>query len=130
MVQSVIMERRLAVWQAIKRYATNPLWGTSGSIEQLCQQTGVSARTLNSVCHTFSGLPVKAYIVEQRLQLALDMLHRAQPGQTTVTEIATFCGFQHLGRFSGIFRSYHGQLPSLILRRVRARASGRPNQTL
>lgn len=116
MVQSVIMERRLAAWRAIERYAANPLCSSRGCVEQLCRATGVSPRMLLDVCRAFSGLSVKAYIRERRLKLALDMLHQAQPGQTTVTDVATFCGFDHLGRFSGTFRSYHGQLPSLVLR--------------
>jgi AraC-like DNA-binding protein len=44
------------------------------------------------------------------------MLSRARPDETTVTQIATFCGIRELGRFSKTFRTYHGQLPSLVLR--------------
>ena len=102
-------------WRAIERYAVDQRSGTA-SVRRLSRETGVPVRTIYAVCRSFSGLSPSAYIRQQRLQLALDMLRRAQPGQTTVTQVATFCGFIQLGRFSQAFRSYHGQLPSRVLR--------------
>ena len=86
------------------------------SLQQLSQESDVSMRTLNNVCRAFTGLPVKGYIRQQRLNLALEMLRKGQSGATTVTNIATFCGFGNFGRFAGIFRDQHGELPSLVLR--------------
>ena len=116
-VPSVIAERRLRAWAAIEQCAADPRRGAC-SIPRLCQETGVSARTLHNVCREFGGRSVKAYVTQRRLQLAVEMLDRAQAAQTTVTNIATFCGFTHLGRFSKAVRNNHGHLPSLILRRV------------
>jgi AraC-like DNA-binding protein len=114
---SVPMERHLRIWHAIERYATDPGYGIV-SINELCRQTGASARMLYNVCRTFTGLSVTAYIRQQRrLKRALEMLRRAQPNETTVTEAAIFCGFDHLGRFAERFRGHHGQVPSRILRK-------------
>ena len=90
-------ERRLRVWAAIERYASDPKSGRV-TLDQLCQETGASKRMLHDVCRAFSGLSVKAHIQRQRMQLARDMLVRAKPEQTTVTRVATFCGFYQLGR--------------------------------
>ncbi len=108
--------RHLRVWQIIERHATDPM--SDRSIKELCQEGDVSVRTLHNVCHAFTGLSVKAYIRQQRLKLALEMLRKGQPGGTTVTKVATFCGFYHLSRFADIFRDQHGELPSLILRQT------------
>jgi len=109
-------ERRLRVWAAIERYATDPQSGCV-TLDQLCKETGASKRMLHDVCRAFSGLSVKAWIQRQRMQIARDMLVRAKPEQTTVTRVATFCGFYHLGRFSRTFRDHHGEPPSVALRR-------------
>lgn len=113
---AMIAERRLRVWQLIHQYATDPRHGP-GSIKELCQESGVSERTLRNVCHQFAGVAIRTYIRRHRLRLARELLQRAQPGETTVTHIATFCGFNHLSRFSGAMREHHGELPSLILQR-------------
>jgi len=116
MVPAADPERRLRVWAAIERYASDPLSGRV-TLDRLCRETGASKRMLHDLCRTFSGLSVKTYIRRQRLQIARDILIQADPEQTTVTRVATFCGFYHLGRFSGLFRDHHGEPPSLALRR-------------
>ena len=107
-------ERRLRAWVAIERYASDPQSGRV-TLDQLCHETGASKRMLHDVCRAFSGFSVKAYIQRQRMQLARDMLGRADPEQTTVTSVATFCGFHHLGCFSGAFRDHYGAPPSVVL---------------
>ena len=67
-------DRHMRIWSAIERYAADPRLG-AGSTRQLCQETGASARSLYDISHAFSGLSPSAYIKQQRLQLALDMLH-------------------------------------------------------
>jgi AraC-like DNA-binding protein len=110
------MDRRLRVWSVIERNATDPRCGKV-TINQLCRETGVSARMLYDVCRAFSGLSVTAYVRRERMTVALAMLIRGGPGHATVTQIATFCGFDQLGRFSRDFRDWHGESPSLVLRR-------------
>ena len=112
----VTVDRRLRAWRAIERCATDPR-SDSVTLTQLSLAAGVSLRTLNSVSHEFSGQPAKTYIRQRRMALARALLSQADPANCTVTQVATFCGFEHFGRFSGTFRNHHGELPSSVLRR-------------
>jgi AraC-like DNA-binding protein len=105
--------KRLEIWQAIERYATNPMLAVSRDL--LSRETGVPERTLDHICHAFSGLSPIAYIKRRHMSLAHAMLQRAAP-DATVTSIATFCGFSDLGRFAVRYHHRYGQPPSQTLR--------------
>jgi AraC-like DNA-binding protein len=49
------------------------------------------------------------------MHLARRALRRADAETTTVTEIATNCGFWELGRFAVAYRSLFGESPSTAL---------------
>ena len=57
------------------------------------------------------------YLWLRRMHLARRALRRADPAMTTVTEIASNCGFWELGRFSVAYRALFGESPSAALRR-------------
>ncbi|MGO9997520.1 MAG: helix-turn-helix domain-containing protein [Acetobacteraceae bacterium] len=105
--------KRLEIWQAIERYATNPTRTVSRDL--LSRETGVPERTLDHICHAFTGLSPIAYIKRRHMSLAHAMLQRAAP-DATVTSIATFCGFSDLGRFAVRYHHRYGQPPSQTLR--------------
>lgn len=105
--------KRLEIWQAIERYATNPTRAVSRDL--LSRETGVPERTLDHICHAFTGLSPIAYIKRRHMSLAHAMLQRAAP-DATVTSIATFCGFSDLGRFAVRYHHRYGQPPSQTLR--------------
>jgi AraC-like DNA-binding protein len=105
--------KRLEIWQAIERYATNPTRTVSRDL--LSRETGVPERTLDQICHAFTGLSPIAYIKRRHMSLAHAMLQRAAP-DATVTSIATFCGFSDLGRFAVRYHHRYGQPPSQTLR--------------
>jgi AraC-like DNA-binding protein len=52
----------------------------------------------------------------QRMEAAYRALLGAEPGATTVTEIAYGFGFTHLGRFSGEYKRAFKESPSNTLR--------------
>ena len=105
--------KRLEIWQAIQRYATNPTLAVSRDL--LSRETSVPERTLDHICHAFSGLSPITYIKRGHMSVAHAMLCRGGP-DATVTQIATFCGFSELGRFSVAYRQRYGQSPSQTLR--------------
>jgi transcriptional regulator GlxA family with amidase domain len=98
------------IWRELELYAMDPRQPVS--VAQLSRCIGVPRRTLWSVCHQFSGLSPAAYVREQRMKMAHDMLECAAPAFNTVTEVAASCGFSQLGRFSVRYRELFGHPPS------------------
>jgi len=86
-------------------------------VAELCAATGASDRTLRVCCQENLGMSPMRYLWLRRMHLARRALRIADPGTTTVTEIATSYGFWELGRFSVAYRSVFGEAPSAALRR-------------
>jgi len=83
---------------------------------QLCGVTGVSERSLRNACHAVCGMSPKRYLTRRRLEAVRHALALADPGQATVTRIATDYGFFELGRFAAVYTSVFGERPSDTLR--------------
>jgi transcriptional regulator GlxA family with amidase domain len=86
-------------------------------IADICRAVLVDRRTLlrafRAVCHDTPS----HYLHEMRLRAARQMLASAHPMSTSVTEVATQCGFAELGRFAAVYRTAFGEYPSATLRR-------------
>ena len=87
-------------------------------ISALCDILDVSERTLRKAFHSVYGVPPCRHLRMRRLSNARQALLSSDPGHTTVTEIATRCGFAELGRFSVEYRSAFGESPSETLQRT------------
>ena len=85
------------------------------SVADLSRMVGVSERTLRSAFHEVLGVSPKQWALKQRLEAAHDALSAADPGTTTVTEVAMSYGFFELGRFAGRYRMAFGEMPSQTL---------------
>jgi transcriptional regulator GlxA family with amidase domain len=85
--------------------------------QELSHITGVPLRTLRKVCEEQLGVSPQRYLTLRRLHMTREALLRADQHSATVTEIATSYGFWELGRFSGIYQSLFGEVPSATLRR-------------
>jgi AraC-like DNA-binding protein len=81
----------------------------------LATEVHLSVRALQEGFRREVGMPPMAYLRDVRLQRARDMLKLADPGRTTVAQIAARCGFGHLGRFAAAYRDAFGELPSETL---------------
>lgn len=79
-------------------------------LEDLITVANVPGRTLNEHFRRFLNQSPMAYVKHQRLKLARGLLMKQEIG--TVTEIATHCGFYHLGRFSIDYARAFGESPS------------------
>jgi AraC family ethanolamine operon transcriptional activator len=88
------------------------------TIGALSRVAGVSERTLRSAFHDVLGVSPKQYAIRERLRAAHQALCNADPGSTTVTDIAMTYGFFELGRFAGRYRDVFGRRPSETLRHV------------
>jgi transcriptional regulator GlxA family with amidase domain len=86
------------------------------TIAELSQRVGVSERTLRAAFRDVLGRSPKQYAIAQRLRAAREALAVANPGTTTVTDVAMAYGFFELGRFAGRYRHAFGESPSRTLR--------------
>lgn len=101
--------------------------GAPHTTETLARAAGLSARSLSRGFQQLRGYSPMAALRHARLErVRLDLQKGADGG--TVTEAAVRWGFLHLGRFSNLYASRFGELPSVTRRRaeeVRAAAATR-----
>lgn len=90
--------------------------GEPVTVAELSRMAGVSERTLRAAFRDVIGLSPKQYAIAQRLRAAREALASAEPGTTTVTDVAMAFGFFELGRFAGRYRHVFGEAPSRTLR--------------
>ncbi|MFO1161294.1 MAG: helix-turn-helix domain-containing protein [Reyranellaceae bacterium] len=81
-------------------------------LADICTAIGVPERTLRSCCQEHVGMGPIRYLWLRRMHLAHRALLLAEPGSTSVTDVATHHGFWELGRFSVEYRSLFGKTPS------------------
>lgn len=85
-------------------------------LPELCAALGTSERTLRLACEEHLGMGPIRYLTLRRMHLARRALLNAN-SSTTVTRVATDCGFWELGRFAVSYRKLFGEPPSVSLRR-------------
>lgn len=89
--------------------------------QSLAGLAGVSIRTLQQAFADHFGEGPLMFVRHARLQRIRDELLRADPWETTVTDIAVRWGFTHLSNFSANYKRLFGESPSQTLRRGRLR---------
>jgi len=94
------------------------------SIEGIVATVGVAGRTLFKHFQDTYGVSPMRYARNLRFERARRALLSATDG-TSITDIATRCGFSHLGRFAVEYRLRFGESPSKTLRK---RPPGTPLQ--
>jgi AraC-like DNA-binding protein len=94
------------------------------SVVDLATAVGGAPRTLQKRFQRTLGKTPRAFMREARLARARQELLGAAAG-ASVTEIATRCGFTHLGRFAVEHRAHYGEPPSSTLQRRRASIPGK-----
>jgi AraC-like DNA-binding protein len=85
-------------------------------IPDLCGHVGVGQRTLESFCNDYYGMSPKRYLSVRRLNAVRDCLLRGALSDLSIAELAGTFRFTHPGRFSKIYWSHFGELPSHSLR--------------
>lgn len=98
-------QRKLAAVEDYLRYRLSaPI-----ALADLVKASGVSARTLNILCHRHRGVAPMVLLRNARLDAARARL--LNDPLASVTEVALEYGFGHLGRFSAYYRERFGELP-------------------
>jgi AraC-like DNA-binding protein len=85
------------------------------STVRLATEVHLSVRALQEGFRREVGMPPMSYVRDVRLHRARDLLRVADPGRTTVAQVAARCGIAHLGRFAAAYRDAFGELPSETL---------------
>lgn len=106
---------RKAVVDRVKQYVDEHLEAPM-TMEALCELTHVSRRTLQYSFTTILGISPLQFLRLTRLNRVRRALRAAEP-PTTVTEIATYWGFWHLGQFSHDYKQQFEEYPSQTLNR-------------
>jgi AraC family ethanolamine operon transcriptional activator len=90
------------------------------SVADLCQQVGVSRRTLQSCFQASLGMTPLQYLRTLRLNAARRDLcaHAAAGSEFSIGDVAAQWGFWHWSRFTIYYRQHFGELPSCTVRRV------------
>lgn len=89
------------------------------TIVDICGHVGVSERTLQYSFRKMMHMTPVAYLRVMRLNRARAALLSNQPGNTTVTLVATHWGFLHMGRFARDYQALFHEKPSETLARMR-----------
>jgi AraC-like DNA-binding protein len=89
-------------------------------LEEAAAMAGVSARSMQSAFKSAHGCSPMQWLIRRRLEHARHLLQRPD-ATTTVTDVATACGFFQFGRFSVRYRQCFGEKPSETLAKARRR---------
>ena len=95
----------------IKEFSNTPI-----TLNDLCEETQVSARTLQHAFVDQFDMTPKAYLRVQRLNNVHKELFSSMPDNNHVTDIAYRSGFNHMGQFAADYYKLFGELPSETLR--------------
>jgi len=87
------------------------------SVADLCLVAHVSERRLRQAFVESLGFPPSQYLRLRQLSRIRDELEVQEPGQTTVSTVATRAGVRHLSRFSRRYAETYDELPSETLSR-------------
>lgn len=83
--------------------------------KDLCQQLGVSQRSLQYAFKDMTGVGLKQYILARKLNAVREDLIRADPQEVNVTAIASAYGFSNPSRFAQQFHRLFRIHPSTML---------------
>ena len=86
------------------------------SLSALCRLVGSSERGLRNAFYNVRGMSPKRCMLWERLENVRRALSDSRSPPSSVTIIATGCGFYELGRFAARYKHAFGETPSQTLR--------------
>ncbi|WP_144713723.1 AraC family transcriptional regulator [Curtobacterium pusillum] len=91
--------------------------GEALTVSAIAQASGLSVRGLQEAFQRALDRTPMMYLREVRLRRAREDLLRADYSDTTIADVASRWGFNHMGRFSGAYLQRFGEYPRRTLRR-------------
>ncbi len=86
------------------------------TVEDICREAGVKARTLQYAFQEEYGLSPKQWLKFRSLNEVRKELRDSDPDKSKVSDIANKWGIWHMGQFARDYRSIFGELPSDTLK--------------
>jgi len=91
-------------------------YGEAVTLDDLADVANISVRSLQASFRRLRNCTPMEALARRRLRAAYDALRKPD---ATVTQVATECGFFHLGRFASKYKDVYGETPSATLGRSR-----------
>jgi AraC-like DNA-binding protein len=111
--------RPVAPWQVrLAEEYIEQNWDQPVTVEALALVANASVRSLFYSFRRSRGVSPMAFVRQVRLQRAKEMLTSARP-ETSVTMVASACGFSNMGHFAKYYYAAFGEHPSATLRASR-----------
>jgi transcriptional regulator GlxA family with amidase domain len=111
--------RPVAPWQVrLAEEYIEQNWDQPVTIESLALVGNIGIRSLFYSFKKSRGVSPMVFVRQVRLQHAKEMLMHAGP-ETTVTLVASACGFSNLGHFAKYYHAAFGEHPSATLKAAR-----------
>lgn len=106
---------------ALKRIedVTNNLNLEHITVPDLCQQAGVSIRTLEYAFREKYNMTPKQYLRTIKLNKVKKTLSHSNPTENSIADIANQNGFWHMGQFAKDYKNLFGELPSETTAKVK-----------
>jgi transcriptional regulator GlxA family with amidase domain len=85
------------------------------ALADVASACGLSQRAVQKQFESFLGVSPMAHLSRMRLTAVHDQLRQSH-GSVSISEVASRCGINHMGRFAVEYRKVYGELPSRTLR--------------
>lgn len=95
--------------QNAEEYILKHLNHSEMSVNQIATQMYLNPDYLNRVFKRIKGVSIGRFILEQRMEMAADMLKKKKLGATKIAELV---GYNTYSAFVAAFKNYHGCSPS------------------
>ncbi|WP_146240200.1 helix-turn-helix domain-containing protein [Curtobacterium sp. MCSS17_008] len=106
------LSRLRAAVEFVHEHVHEPL-----TVGDIARAADLSVRSVQETFQRHLDCSPMTYLLRVRLARVRIELLRADPGTTTVQDVARRWGFAHLGRFSGTYAQAYGEYPRQTLRR-------------
>ena len=93
------------------------------TVLEICQDVGVSKRTLEYAFLEYFGVSPKSYLQAYRLNGVRKTLRESDPNSIKIADVANRWGFWHMGQFAKDYHKLFGELPSETLRHSKKNAN-------
>ncbi len=80
-------------------------------VEELAMRVHLNSDYLNRLFKKYRGVSINKFIINERMQLAMELLRR---GDLTAGAVAAQVGYENYANFTNMFKKVYGKLPSQI----------------